>query len=189
MNSAGIEILLELGDGAVDQPAARADMEPHIVALGGDPLDVRGGDPDQAAMVRHPEFLDMGRRPAPRRARRAAGEMGAHPLERALEPVGLDRLHQIVDRGDVEGGDREIVERGDEHHRRIDRRLGQRAGDVDPVHAGHGDVEQHQVGRHRLGDPQRRLAVIGGADDDRRRRSGRAAAAAARPRAARRRRP
>ena len=44
----------------------------------------------------------------------AAGEMVADPVERALEPVGLDRLHQIVDRGDVERGDREIVEGGDE---------------------------------------------------------------------------
>ena len=61
-----IEILLELGDGAVDQPGARADVEAHIIALGGDPLDVGGGDPDQAIMVGHPEFLDMaGARPRP----------------------------------------------------------------------------------------------------------------------------
>ena len=139
-------------------------------------------------MVGHPEFLDMGRgRPAA--GAPAAGEMGADPLERALEPVGLDRLHQIVDRGDVERGDREIVEGGDEDHRRIDRGFGKRPGDVDPVHAGHGDVEQDEVGRHRLGDPQRALAVIGGADQGHAVAAARAAAAAARPRAARRRPP
>src|SRR5947209_4236411 len=43
-----IEILLELGDRAVDQPGAGADMEPHIIALGGDAVDVRSRDPHQA---------------------------------------------------------------------------------------------------------------------------------------------
>jgi hypothetical protein len=96
-----------------------------------------------------------------------AGKMGAHPLERALEPMELDRLHQVVDRGNVEGRHGEIVERGDEHHGRVDRRFGQGPRNVDPIHAGHGNVEQHDVGRHRLGDAQGRLAVIGGADDRR----------------------
>ena len=80
-------------------------------------------------MVGHPEFLDMGRgglaagRAPPPPARWSRTRSSAR-----VEPVGLDRLHQIVDRGDVERGDREIVEGGDEDDRRIDRRSGRARG-------------------------------------------------------------
>ncbi len=161
-----VEILLELADGAVDQPGAGADMEPHIVALGGD----RGGCPTAAIRTRplwsgtqnSSTWAEV--RPA-RRPRPPPARCVADPLQRALEPVRVDRLHQIVDRGDVERGDREIVERGDEDDRRIDRRTpdSARATSI-PSMPGHGDVEQDDVGRDRLGDPQRGLAVIGGAD-------------------------
>ena len=114
-------------------------------------------------MVRHPEFLDM-TGGGLRAVRLAAGNIGAHPLQRPLQPVGLNRLHQIVDRRHVECRDREIVEGGDENHGRVHRRGGQGPGDIDPVHAGHGDVEQDKIGRYCLGDAQGRLAIIGGAD-------------------------
>ena len=42
--------------------------------------------------------------------------------------------------------------------------LGKRAGDSDPVQAGHGDIEQQQVGRQRLRHPHRAVAIGRGAD-------------------------
>ena len=41
---------------------------------------------------------------------------------------------------------------------------GERARDVDPVEAGHGDVEQQHVGLQRFGQADRAIAVAGGAD-------------------------
>jgi len=52
---------------AVDQPAPAADVEPHVIALGRDPVDVAGGYADEAGEVRRPEFLEMGRWLGPRR--------------------------------------------------------------------------------------------------------------------------
>ena len=42
----------------MDQPAAAADVEPHIIALGRHPVDVAGGDAHQAGEVRRPEFVE-----------------------------------------------------------------------------------------------------------------------------------
>ena len=58
----------------------------------------------------------------------------------------IDRLHQIVDGFDLEGGDGELVERGHEDDGRRGSLRGKRARDADSVEAGHRDVEQQQVG-------------------------------------------
>ncbi len=42
----------------VNEPAAAADVEAHIVALGRHAVDVLGGDPHQARQVRSPEFFE-----------------------------------------------------------------------------------------------------------------------------------
>ena len=83
---------------------------------------------------------------------------------RALQPDRIDRLHQIIDRRDFERRDRELVERGDEHDGGRRPLPGQRARDLDPVEAGHGDVEQQHVGLQRLGKAHGRFAVAGRAD-------------------------
>ena len=54
----GVEPFLERGHRMVDQPAAAADVQPHVIALGRHPVDVAGGDPHQAGQVRRPEFLE-----------------------------------------------------------------------------------------------------------------------------------
>src|SRR3546814_8393876 len=40
-----VQLLLQLGDRPIDQPAALSHVEPHIVAFRGDPVDIAGGDP------------------------------------------------------------------------------------------------------------------------------------------------
>ena len=76
----------------------------------------------------------------------------------------LDRLHQIIDRLDLEGGDGELVEGGDEDDGGRGVLRGERARDADPVEARHRDVEQQHVGVQRLGQVDRAVAVARGAD-------------------------
>ena len=81
--------------------------------------------------------------------RRALGpgvEIGPGTVDRTGQPLGIDRLHQIVDRRNVERGHRELVEGGDEHDGGRPALARQGAGDLDPVLAGHCDIEQHHVG-------------------------------------------
>ena len=71
----------------------------------------------------------------------------------------IDGLHQIIDGGDLERGHSETVERSHEHHGRGKLRRRDLARDVDPVETRHGDVEKQEVGRKRLRQVDRRLAV------------------------------
>ncbi len=54
----GVEAVLERGHRMVDEPASPSDVQPHIVALGGHPVDVAGGNADQAGQVGRPEFVE-----------------------------------------------------------------------------------------------------------------------------------
>src|SRR3546814_12952011 len=75
-----VQLLLQLGDRPIDQPAALSHVEPLIVALRGDPVDIAGGDPDQAVMFGTPELLDLSRRPLrPPPRPPAARPPGPHP--------------------------------------------------------------------------------------------------------------
>ena len=87
----------------------------------------------------------------------------AHAIERGGQPRAVHRLQQVIERRELEGIDRVLIERGAEDHRGP--RLAERRGDVEAAGAGHLDVEQHQIGRQ-LGDLLRRLhAVFRFADD------------------------
>ncbi len=158
----GVEPFLERVHRMMDQPAAPADVEAHVVALGRHPIDVARRDPDQAGQVGGPEFLEpvRGRRGRARRSLFAALRNSRGPASSArFEPLRVDRLHQIIDRLDLERGDRELVEGGDEDDGRRRLLAGERARDVDAVEAGHGDVEQQQVGRQGFGHADRAFAV------------------------------
>ena len=54
-----VEPFLERRHRVMDQPAALADVEPHVIALGRDAVDVARGDADKPAQVRRPEFLEI----------------------------------------------------------------------------------------------------------------------------------
>ena len=138
-------------------------MQAHIVALGGDAVDILRRDPDEAVLIGHPEFLDIARWRAALPLALVPGVASA--VQRPGEALTVHGLHQIVDRRHVKGCNREIVECGDEDHGRIQVGLGERSSHLDPVHSRHGDVEQHEIGLHRLGDPERRLAVRSRADE------------------------
>ena len=159
-----VQPLLQRGHRMVDEPAALPDMEPHIIAFGRHAVDVARGNSHQPRQIGCPEFLEPRRRPGGRGGRAAAIDVQPGAVDRTLQAQRVDRLHQIIDRLDLERGDGELIEGGDEHHRRRRRLRGQRAGDVDPVEPRHGNVEQQQVGLQRPGQIDRGFAVAGGAD-------------------------
>ena len=103
------------------------------------------------------------------RERQPRGLLGGHPapdpLERLLEPVGVDRLQDVVDGVHRKRVDRVLVERGDEHQLRQDIGLDQPPRDFEPGQAGHLHVEEHQVRLQLAGQPQR-LDAVGGLTDD-----------------------
>src|SRR5262249_55309005 len=91
-------------------------------------------------------------------------EMTPCPGERLLEALVVERLHQVVERRDVERVDGEAIERGDEDRR--GHRLGaDGAHDVDPGAAGHLHVEEDEIGRERADRVDGGVAAVGGADD------------------------
>ena len=76
--------------------------------------------------------------------------LGAHPApgtgERLLEPAGVDRLQQVVDRVDLERLDGVFVEGRDEYeHRRLLRAFDEPPRHFESAEAGHLDVEEHEV--------------------------------------------
>ena len=84
---------------------------------------------------------------------------GARALDRRLQALGPHRLDQVVDRRGFERRQRVGIVGGAEHHRRARLERGEMARGLQPVDAGHGDVQQHQVGvvlGHRV---QRGMAV------------------------------
>jgi len=158
----GIEPFLEPGDGLVQQIADAADVQPHIVAFGLDPVDLGGDDAAQFGFIGDPEFFRPGRILA-FAAARFRGAF-AHPGNGQTQALVVDRFQHIVDRGHVKGLDRKPVEGGDEDDCRGIGPAGKRPGDIQAVLSGHGDIEQQQVGFQLFGQPQSRLAVAGGAD-------------------------
>ena len=84
--------------------------------------------------------------------------------ERLLEALVVEGLHEVVDGGEVEGLERVLVVRGDEHRgRHVVGADG--ADDVEPRHAGHLHIEEHEVGLQRADGVDRGFAVVRRADD------------------------
>ena len=112
----------------------RGDVQPHIVALGIDADDILGRDAQELGPVRHPEFADP--------VARGAFPLAVAPAcqrapDRAVEPLGGDRLEDIVHRVEIERLDREAVVRGDEDDRRRLLEARQDTGQGEPVECRH----------------------------------------------------
>ena len=108
--SRGVELPLQSRDRLQQQvatllPIALVDVEPDIVALGIDPLDLNGVDPQKLGTVGHPEFGE----PVSLACYRLAAMFAAHKgaIDRPLEPLDGNWLEDIVDRFEIERLDRE----------------------------------------------------------------------------------
>ena len=66
-------------------------------------------------------------------------------FDRLEEALGLDRLHEVVDRVDLEGLDGMLAIGRDEHDRRRARDLRESLGQLQARRARHVDVEEHHV--------------------------------------------
>ena len=107
-------------------------------------------------------FLGLGHDAHRRRRAEALGDAA----QRRLQALALDRLGEVVDGLEVEGLQRVLGVRGDEHDRRRRRAQAQLGGELGAVAARHLDVEQQQVAAARR-QPDERLRRVGGlADDD-----------------------
>jgi hypothetical protein len=128
-------------------------VDPHVLPLGFDPVDVLHRDEEDAVALADSE--ERGRDVA-----RMDGVL-LRPLDGLVEAGPVERLEKVVDRGDFERADGVLVVRGDE-----DDRLPpvQRVHDVEAVAAGHLDVEQHEIRLFAL-DRRDRLADIRGFGD------------------------
>ena len=148
-----IEALFQSGNGLQQQIGPRrislAHMQADIVAFGVDPPDFGSRNADQFAAMRDPQFLEPGTVGA--FAVTASCDRAGHS---AFEPLGLDRLEDVIDRLEVEGFDRVIVMCGDEDDRGALCLVGERLRNRHAIDFGHRHVEQHEIGLQRLDQPQ-----------------------------------
>ena len=71
----------------------------------------------------------------------AGAAASAHGPALELEPLSADRLEQVVDRVQIEGLDRVLVERGHEHDARRVALAGEVLRELDSAHARHLDID------------------------------------------------
>ena len=74
------------------------------------------------------------------------GNEGPHPLQRGGQALGAHRLHQVIDRLGIEGGQGVRIVRRAEHHRGAGLAGRHVARGFESIDARHGDVQQDQVG-------------------------------------------
>ncbi len=86
-------------------------------------------------------------------------------LDHAREPVGVDRLQEVVERLDREGVDRVLRVRGHEHDRRRVALLAHERRRVQAAGSRHLNVEEHDVVVQRLRESERLGGTRGLADD------------------------
>jgi len=89
---------------------------------------------------------------ADRGLRRTAfgGEATTDALDGRIQPFGLDRLQEVVDRVHVKRLNRMPIIRGDEDQLGLDTGLEEPPGDLEPGQPGHLDVEHDEIGGLRL---------------------------------------
>src|SRR3546814_8040717 len=100
----GVHPRLQRLDRLVDQPASRADVHPHIVALRLDQVYLPGVEPQHLAEVLDPEFGDslalalialIGRAPFADAGEGARQPLGRHPLRSEENQIELQSLTRI----------------------------------------------------------------------------------------------
>ena len=129
-----------------------ADVKLGVVAAALDPVHVARGHVAGPSPQHHREPIQVPGRPAPRDA-------GTRPVQRARQPLLVERLEQVVHRGRVERLHRVLGVRGNEDDVRHGRQV-QALDQREPVRARHADVEQNQVRPLRAGEVARLLHVL-----------------------------
>ena len=133
------ELLLQLRkrDGRKEAVSIRVDA--GVVVLRLDVANLVHGDEHLAAALLHGDALLRGV------ARGRGLHDGLHLVERAVEPVGLNGLHEIVDGVHVERLERVFAVRGHKHHRRRVLQLVQGFGKLHARRLRHRDVQKYHV--------------------------------------------
>ena len=135
---------LELGRGQADPPVAALDASPFEVD-------------EQVAVADDP--------PADR-----VGQVAIRAAQQRLDPAHQlaqpERLGQVVVGAELEPDDLVdlVVARGQDQHRHLGPRGAQTAQDLEAVHPGEADVEDHEIGRLARGDLEAFLTGAGDRD-------------------------
>ena len=138
------ELLLELGQADRREEAVVVGVDAGVVVLGLDVANLVDGHEDLATALDHGDALDRG--VALGRGGLGLGGAGLDLIERELEAVGLDRLHQVVDGVHAEGLQRVLAVGGDEDDRGRVLELVKCLGKLHSARLGHGNVKEDDLG-------------------------------------------
>ena len=170
-----LELLLELGQCAVDEEPPVGGSGEHQRVVGLEPDDLFGGEQQDArpvpdahpvrALRRRLGIRPPGERPAQLvelidepSGRGGVAEPLPRPLERLREPLPAHRLQQVVDRAHVERRDGiAVVGRDEDDVRDVARSL----QDVEARALGHLHVEEAEIGRGLVDQPDRGFRIGG----------------------------
>jgi hypothetical protein len=133
-----IEPPLEALQRRPNQRAVAVEADARVVPLRLEEGDRRDRNEPAAFTVPHEHSLE----PLPRRGLRSGGQRGAHPIERCRQPIRMNRLHQVVERVDLECpyGKRIVGRRKNYPGHSLEP-----LQDVKAASARHFDVEQQQI--------------------------------------------
>ena len=166
-----IEPLVEARDRQADEIGAAPGRHRRVLGVGAEVLDVLDEDRNDLALVAHQQARQRrglgGTRAFERRQRPFLARVAAQRMaDRLLEALAVERLEQVVDRVQLEGGDRVLVVGGGEDDGRPgDRRIGaEGAQHLEAGHPRHVDVHQDERRRELADRLQRADAVGAGAD-------------------------
>jgi hypothetical protein len=161
-------------------------VQPHVVAVRLDPLDIahadeadapRGTDGEPVEVLLRDRRLELHFvvRAAELREQRAHGahrramlelHLRTYPIDRLAESLSVEGLEHVVEGAHLERTHGVFVVRRDEDdHRRVRRVVTQRLDEPEAVHLGHPHIEQHDVGPRAANQLGGLAPVRGGSDD------------------------
>ena len=152
------KLALERDQRFLDQVLFVARAHGDVLLLGPQKHDVAHRHQHDAIALRDRQVLARrARRPHQALAPRRTGS--ERFLQRRREAHGAHRFQEVIERVQLEGLDGMLVVRSDEHHRGRALECAHVARKLEPIHAGHADVEQQHLGAARRQSLERFDAV------------------------------
>ena len=148
------ELFLQRLQWFLDQVLAAGMVHDHVFFLGLQVVHLLDRDHPQAAAQASTQLGAPGAF-----LLRARSMIGAYALQCGRQPLRSHRLDQVVQRGSLERGQGVLVIGGAEHHRRRRNQSGQPPRGLQPVQAGHGDIQQHGMRMQRCAGIEHLLAI------------------------------
>jgi hypothetical protein len=151
---------LETAERSMQEVTSGASVQAHIVSLRANPIDAGKGEANQFSAVWNPQVASEDWTSRPRcRLQALRGSRGGD-----LQSIRTHRFQQVIDRGQLESSDREIVEcRGENDRWRLLSLHLPRYRQA--IEASHANVQKQYV-RRQSRDQRQRLRATGSGPDD-----------------------